>query len=56
MKERIERLGGEMALRSRPREGTRVVLSVPAAVAYREVSLVGRIGARPVVGRTVKES
>lgn len=44
MKERIERLGGRMALRSRPLEGTAVVLSVPAAVAYREVSLVGHIG------------
>lgn len=44
MKERIERLGGRMVLRSRPLEGTAVVLFVPATVAYREVSLAGRIG------------
>ena len=44
MKERIEKLGGAMALRSRPGGGTRVTLSVPAAVAYRELSLAERVG------------
>jgi signal transduction histidine kinase len=44
MKERIEKLGGVMALRSRPGGGTRVTLSVPAAVAYRELSLAARVG------------
>ncbi len=38
MTERVERLGGEMTLRSRLGEGTRVVLSIPAGVAYRKVA------------------
>lgn len=42
MRERVERLGGEVTLRSRPREGTRVEVSVPATVAYRKAS--GGIG------------
>jgi nitrate/nitrite-specific signal transduction histidine kinase len=44
MMERIERLGGELALRSRPGEGTRVVLSVPASVAYRKPSQATGLG------------
>lgn len=38
MMERIERLGGALELNSQPHEGTRVVLSVPAIVAYRKLS------------------
>ncbi len=41
MVERIERLGGGLALRSRPGQGTRIVLSVPATVAYRKAPSAG---------------
>jgi signal transduction histidine kinase len=43
MEERIERLGGRMTLRSRPGEGTAAQLVVPAAVAFRDVSVIDRI-------------
>jgi signal transduction histidine kinase len=43
MKERIEKLGGEMAVRSRPGGGTRVTLSVPAIVVYRDRLLAARV-------------
>lgn len=44
--ERVERLGGEMTLRSRPGEGTRVALSVPSNVAYQKFSRDSGIGTR----------
>jgi signal transduction histidine kinase len=46
MSERVERLGGETLLRSRPRHGTTVSVSIPAGVAYGEWSLVDRIARR----------
>lgn len=46
MKERMDRLGGSFEIQSRPRiEGTRAVLSVPAAVAYRGQARRGPSGA-----------
>ncbi len=45
MKERMDRLGGTLEIRSRSLEGTRVVLSVPATIAYRRQALRGRAGA-----------
>jgi len=34
MKERVEKLGGKLSLRSQPSNGTEVAVWVPAAVAY----------------------
>lgn len=45
MRERIARLGGEVTVNSRAREGTRVTLSIPATVAYHRGSSVSAIGA-----------
>jgi signal transduction histidine kinase len=46
MRERIERLGGQLSLRSRPGHGTAVSVAIPAAVAYRDWVLVRRIAER----------
>jgi len=43
MRERVEKLGGQMSLRSDPGHGTVVSVTIPAAVAYQESSLISRL-------------
>jgi len=44
MKERVEKLGGRLSLRSQPMDGTEVVVFLPASVAYATHSFADKIG------------